>query len=119
MTVSLDTERRSRRSFQAADVCAAADITYRQLDHWTRSGIVHASGHPSTGHGDARWYRDTDVLRVCVIAALLQAGLSLTSIREHLNTVLTHGTVSTGLVSVTVDVGRLRDHVDNYQRRAS
>jgi DNA-binding transcriptional MerR regulator len=118
-TTSLDAERRSRRSFTASDVIAAANITYRQLDYWTRTGLVDASGHPAAGSGDHRWYRDTDVLRICVIAAMLTAGISLASIREQIDTVLTIGGYAFPNVTITVDVDRLRQHVDTYQRRAS
>lgn len=75
-------ERRSRRSYQSPDVCELAGISYRQLDYWTRTGLITASSHATTGSGDARWYRDTDVVRAAVASALLKAGLTLAAVRQ-------------------------------------
>jgi DNA-binding transcriptional MerR regulator len=120
MTVaSIHAERHSRRSFTAQDVCAVAGITYRQLDYWTRTGLVHASGHATTGHGDARWYRDTDVLRICVIAEMLKVGFGLAAIRQDIDTLVDGGVIDTPNVIITVDVDRLRAHVERYRRAAS
>lgn len=119
MSINLGAERVSRRSFRALDVCAAADITYRQLDYWTTTQLCHASGHPSTGHGDARWYRDTDVLRITTISALVKAGISLATIRDHIDQVLEHGHLRTGTVTITVDIDLIRHHINTFRRRAS
>lgn len=120
MTVaSIHDERRNRRSFTASDVCAIASITYRQCDYWTRTGLVTASGHPSAGSGDNRWYRDSDVLRISVVAALVRAGVSLATIREHLDNLLEHPEIYTGDVTITVHLEKLQRRIENYRRAAS
>lgn len=119
MSINLGAERASRRSFRATDVIAAAGITYRQLDYWTRTDLVQASGHASTGHGDARWYRDTDVIRIATISALLNAGISYASIRDNLDVILEDGTVRHDGVTITVDVDAIRQRINTFRRRAS
>lgn len=115
-TTSLADERRSRRSFLARDVVAIAGITYRRLDHWTRSGLVHASGHPTTGHGDARWYRDTDVVRIACVAALLNGGVDFADIRRNLDVYIEQGRMERGTVTVTLDVEAIRRCVYGERR---
>lgn len=117
--VSLDTERQSRRAFLAADVLAATDITYRQLDYWTRTGLITASGHTTTGHGDARWYHETDVVRVACVSALIDAGLSLKAIRTHIDQVLDLDgacILATCHVEIRLNVPAIRQHVADYRR---
>ncbi len=41
--------------------CAAAGITYRQLDYWARTGLVEPSVRPATGSGSQRLYGFRDV----------------------------------------------------------
>lgn len=59
-------------------LCAAAGITYRQLDHWTRRGYLHAEPGPS-GSGTARRYAWREV----EIAAALGAASRLGWRDEH------------------------------------
>ncbi|WP_342011732.1 MerR family transcriptional regulator, partial [Corynebacterium bovis] len=63
-----------------------AGITYRQLDYWTRTGLVAASITPAAGSGTRRLYSFRDILIVKIIASLLDAGLSLKAVRTALNT---------------------------------
>lgn len=119
-TTSLDLERAARRAFRAPDVIAAANITHRMLDYWTRTGLVTASGTPNQhGSGDVRWYHENDVLRVAVIKALLDAGLSLATIRTHLDQVLVDGTLSTAYVTIRIDLAAVRTRLADYRRVAS
>lgn len=101
--VSLDTERQTRRAFLAADVLAA-------------------SGHTTTGHGDARWYHETDVVRVACVSALIDAGLSLKVIRTHIDQVLDLDgacILATCHVEIRLNVPAIRQHVADYRRYAS
>lgn len=102
MTAPVDffAERRARRSYQSPDVCELADITYRQLDYWTRTGLISESGHVAKGSGDPRWYRDTDVVRAAVISALLKAGLTLAATRQIIDSILT---VEVGEAQIVAD----------------
>lgn len=71
--------------WRATTVIRVVGISYRQLDHWTRNGLVHASVQEGTGSGTVRIYAFTDVLRLRTIKALLDAGMSLQRIRRALD----------------------------------
>ena len=67
--------------------CAAAGITYRQLDYWARTGLVEPSVRPATGSGTQRLYGFRDILVLKVVKRLLDTGVSLQKIRtavQHL-----------------------------------
>lgn len=113
------TDQETPEGFSSLEVCAIAEISYRQCDYWDRAGIVKPSIRPARRSGSRRRYSDTDVLRVCVVAALVRAGVGLASIREHLDTILEHGEVLTGDVTITVGVERLRTRIEQYRRAAS
>ena len=61
--------------------CAAAGITYRQLDYWARTGLVEPSVRPATGSGTQRLYGFRDILVLKVVKRLLDTGVSLQQIR--------------------------------------
>jgi DNA-binding transcriptional MerR regulator len=67
--------------FRGPTACAAAGITYRQLDYWARTGLVSPSVRPASGSGTQRLYGFRDVLLLKVIKRLLDAGISLQQIR--------------------------------------
>ncbi len=62
--------------------CAAAGITYRQLDYWARTGLVEPSVRPATGSGTKRLYGFRDILVLKVVKRLLDTGVSLQQIRQ-------------------------------------
>jgi DNA-binding transcriptional MerR regulator len=73
--------------YRGPTACAAAGITYRQLDYWARTGLVVPSVRGATGSGSQRLYSFRDVLVLRVVRKLLEAGVSLQNIRtavEHL-----------------------------------
>jgi len=73
--------------FRGPVACAAAEITYRQLDYWARTGLVEPSIRPATGSGTQRLYSFRDILVLKVVKRLLDTGVSLQNIRvavEHL-----------------------------------
>lgn len=72
--------------YRGPTACAAAGITYRQLDYWARTGLVEATIRPASGSGTQRLYSFRDVLLLKVIKRLLDAGVSLQQIR----TAVTH-----------------------------
>ena len=61
--------------------CAAAGITYRQLDYWARTGLVEPSIRPASGSGTQRLYSFRDVLVLKIVKRLLDTGVSLQQIR--------------------------------------
>ena len=66
--------------------CAAAGITYRQLDYWARTGLVEPSVRPATGSGTQRLYGFRDILVLKVVKRLLDTGVSLQQIRPPSST---------------------------------
>ena len=67
--------------------CAAAGITYRQLDYWARTGLVEPSVRGASGSGSQRLYSFTDILVLRIVKRLIDTGVSLPNIRaavEHL-----------------------------------
>ncbi|CAM3524421.1 MerR family transcriptional regulator [Stackebrandtia soli] len=71
--------------------CAAAGITYRQLDYWARTGLVTPSVRPAGGSGTQRLYSFRDIVVLKVVKRLLDAGVSLQNIRKAVATLRAHG----------------------------
>ncbi|MEU8803554.1 MerR family transcriptional regulator [Spirillospora sp. NPDC048819] len=72
--------------YRGPTACAAAGITYRQLDYWARTKLVEPSVRPAHGSGSQRLYSFRDVLVLKVVKRLLDTGVSLQQIR----TAVTH-----------------------------
>jgi DNA-binding transcriptional MerR regulator len=73
--------------YRGPTACAAAGITYRQLDYWARTGLVEPSIRAAHGSGSQRLYGFRDVLVLKVVKRLLDTGVSLQNIRaavQHL-----------------------------------
>jgi DNA-binding transcriptional MerR regulator len=67
--------------FRGPVACAAAGITYRQLDYWARTGLVEPSVRSARGSGSQRLYGFRDILVLKVVKRLLDTGISLQQIR--------------------------------------
>jgi DNA-binding transcriptional MerR regulator len=63
--------------YRGPTACAAAGITYRQLEYWARTGLVEPSLRATRGPGHLRLYSFHDILMLTIIKRLLGAGLSL------------------------------------------
>ena len=61
--------------------CSAADITYRQLDYWARTGLVEPSIRTASGSGSQRLYAFRDILVLRIVKRLIDTGVSLPNIR--------------------------------------
>jgi DNA-binding transcriptional MerR regulator len=73
--------------YRGPTVCAAAGITYRQLDYWARTGLVEPGIRAASGSGTQRLYGFRDVLVLKIVKRLLDTGVSLQQIRvavQHL-----------------------------------
>ncbi|GGP47734.1 putative HTH-type transcriptional regulator [Streptomyces abikoensis] len=73
--------------YRGPTACAAAGITYRQLDYWARTGLVEPSVRPAYGSGSQRLYNFRDVVVLKIVKRLLDTGVSLQNIRtavQHL-----------------------------------
>jgi len=72
--------------YRGPTACAAAGITYRQLDYWARTKLVEPSVRSAQGSGSQRLYSFRDILVLKVVKRLLDTGVSLQQIR----TAVTH-----------------------------
>jgi len=68
--------------FGGPQVCQLVGITYRQLDHWARTGLLRPSLAEAQGSGTKRLYSYRDVLELKVIKRLIDGGVSLQSARR-------------------------------------
>jgi DNA-binding transcriptional MerR regulator len=74
--------------YRGPTACAAAGITYRQLDYWARTKLVEPSVRAAHGSGSQRLYSFRDICVLKVVKRLLDTGISLQQIRtavEHLH----------------------------------
>ncbi|MEU2823287.1 MULTISPECIES: MerR family transcriptional regulator [unclassified Streptomyces] len=73
--------------YRGPTACAAAGITYRQLDYWARTGLVEPSVRPAFGSGTQRLYSFRDVVLLKIVKRFLDTGVALQNIRttvQHL-----------------------------------
>ncbi|MEN3586333.1 MULTISPECIES: MerR family transcriptional regulator [unclassified Streptomyces] len=70
-----------RLGYRGPTACAAAGITYRQLDYWARTGLVEPGVRPAHGSGTQRLYGLRDVVVLKIVKRLLDTGVSLQNIR--------------------------------------
>jgi DNA-binding transcriptional MerR regulator len=68
--------------YRGASACAAAGISYRQLDYWARTGLVEPTVRGASGSGSARLYGFKDILVLKIVKRLLDTGVSLQNIRS-------------------------------------
>jgi DNA-binding transcriptional MerR regulator len=77
----------SNIGYRGPVACAAAGITYRQLDYWARTGLVVPSVRSAAGSGTQRLYGFRDILVLRIVKRLIDTGVSLPNIRaavDHL-----------------------------------
>ncbi|GAB7187540.1 MerR family transcriptional regulator [Kitasatospora sp. Ki12] len=67
--------------YRGPTACAAAGITYRQLDYWARTGLLEPSVRTAYPAASQRLYSFRDVLLLKIVKRLLDAGVSLQNIR--------------------------------------
>jgi DNA-binding transcriptional MerR regulator len=68
--------------YRGASACAAAGISYRQLDYWARTGLVEPTVRGASGSGSSRLYGFKDILVLKIVKRLLDTGVSLQNIRS-------------------------------------
>jgi DNA-binding transcriptional MerR regulator len=89
--------------YRGPTACAAAGITYRQLDYWARTGLVEPSVRPAQGSGSARLYSFRDILVLKVVKRLLDTGISLQQIRAAVSHLRSRGTSDLAKVTLMSD----------------
>ena len=83
--------------------CAAAGISYRQLDYWARTGLVLPSVRDARGSGSQRLYSFRDVLVLKVVKRLLDTGVSLHNIRTAVELLRARGVDDLGRLTLLSD----------------
>jgi DNA-binding transcriptional MerR regulator len=89
--------------YRGPTACAAAGITYRQLDYWARTGLVQPSMSAINGSGAQRLYSFRDILVLKVMKRLLDTGISLQQIRAAVHHLRVHGTADLSQVTLMID----------------
>ncbi len=95
--------------FRGPVACKAAEITYRQLDYWARTGLVVPQVRDASGSGTQRLYGFRDILLLKVIKRLIDAGISLQQIRTAIDHLRARG------VQDLTEVTLMSDGVSVYE----
>jgi DNA-binding transcriptional MerR regulator len=77
--------------YRGPQVCSIVGITYRQLDYWARTGLLHPSISEARGSGSQRVYSYSDLLQLKVIKRLLDSGVSLQAARRAIECLRSSG----------------------------
>lgn len=81
-------DRQVSEGFSGREVAELAEITYRQLDYWARTHLIRPSLVDAKGSGSRRRYSQSDLVMLCFIKQMLDAGVNLDRVREavaHIN----------------------------------
>jgi DNA-binding transcriptional MerR regulator len=89
--------------YRGPTACAAAGITYRQLDYWARTRLVEPSVRPASGSGSQRLYGFKDILVLKVVKSLLDTGISLQQIRTAVAHLRERGSADLAQVTLMSD----------------
>ena len=89
--------------YRGPTACAAAGISYRQLDYWARTGLVEPSVREASGSGTQRLYSFRDILVLKIVKKLLDAGVSLQNIRTAIATLRDRGVADLAGITLMSD----------------
>jgi len=89
--------------YRMSAACAAAGITYNQLDYWARTGLVEPSVRAAHGSGSQRLYSFRDILVLKVVKRLLDTGISLQQIRAAVQHLRDRGSADLAQVTLMSD----------------
>jgi DNA-binding transcriptional MerR regulator len=89
--------------YRGPTACAAAGITYRQLDYWARTALVEPSVRAAHGSGSQRLYSFRDILVLKVVKRLLDTGISLQQIRAAVQHLRDRGSADLAQVTLMSD----------------
>ncbi len=96
-------QERSDIGYRGATACAAAGISYRQLDYWARTGLVEPSIRTAMGSGSQRLYGFRDILVLKIVKRLLDAGVSLQNIRTAVDYLRNRGVTELERITLMSD----------------
>jgi DNA-binding transcriptional MerR regulator len=77
--------------YRGPQVCTIVGITYRQLDYWARTDLLHPSISEARGSGSQRRYSYSDLVSLKVIKRLLDSGVSLQAARRAIECLRSSG----------------------------
>ena len=89
--------------YRGPTACAAAGITYRQLDYWARTDLVVPSIRSASGSGSQRLYSFKDILVLKVVKRLLDTGVSLQNIRTAVDALRARGVEDLARITLLSD----------------
>ena len=89
------------QGYRVPEVCRVTGITYRQLDYWARTGLVHPSIREAGGSGTQRLYSFQDLLELRIIKSWLDTGVALPRIRKVIEHLREMGEPMTGVTLVS------------------
>lgn len=98
---TLRDEEPDRDWLTSVELCVEVGITYRQIDHWTRTGLLVPVDGNTPGQGHWHRYPPGQVARAKAVSALLKAGLYLPQIRKHIDQITSTGRLGIGPVTIT------------------
>jgi DNA-binding transcriptional MerR regulator len=93
------------RGYRGPQTCKIVGITYRQLDYWTRTGLVVPSIQAASGSGSQRLYSFNDLLQLKVVKSLTDAGASLQKVRQAIDYVRNNLADDWAKVTIVADGG--------------
>jgi DNA-binding transcriptional MerR regulator len=96
-------EERNEVGYRGATACAAAGISYRQLDYWARTGLVEPSVRTAMGSGSQRLYGFRDILVLKIVKRLLDVGVSLQNIRTAVDYLRNRGVTDLERITLMSD----------------
>ena len=101
--------------YRGPTACAAAGITYRQLDYWARTGLVEPSVRSATGSGTQRLYGFRDILVLKVVKRLLDTGVSLQNIRAAVHHLRDRGVEDLAQITLMSDGASVYECTSNEE----
>ena len=101
--------------YRGPQTCKIVDITYRQLDYWTRTGLIVPSLQEAKGSGTQRLYSFNDLLQLKLIKSLTDAGASLQKVRQAIDYVRNHVEDDWSKVTIVTDGTGVYSFTDEAQ----
>jgi DNA-binding transcriptional MerR regulator len=89
--------------YRGPQTCKIVGITYRQLDYWTRTGLITPTLQPAQGSGTQRLYAFSDLLQLKLIKSLIEAGASLQKVRSAIEYLRDHVNDDWSKVTIVTD----------------
>lgn len=105
----------SEIGYRGATACAAAGITYRQLDYWARTGLVQPTVRSAAGSGSQRLYGFADILVLKIVKRLLDTGVSLQNIRTAVTHLRSRGEADLARITLMSDGASIYECTNNEE----